>query len=182
MAAAAQTLVRPPALFVGRDAEIARLQALLPRVPFALICGVAGVGKSALAYRIAADWPGRQIHRRIAAGQTLGALCDDLRRECAASDVVPEAQDDAERLADLAQRLDDAVALVVLDDLHHLTRPDSEQLVDGLARLLRRGRVIATSRETLVRHADSPDRAELRLGGIDETSERALWHALDELY
>ena len=182
MAAANQTLVQPPTLFVGRDAEIARLQALLPRVPVALICGVAGVGKSALAYRIAADWRGRQIHRRIAARQTLGALCDDLRRECAASDVVPEAHDDAERLADLARRLDDTVSLVVLDDLHHLARPDAEELVDGLARLLRRGRVIATSREALVRRADGPDCAELRLAGIDEASERALWSALDELY
>lgn len=177
-----QPPVRPPALFVGREAEIARVQALLQKVPVVVICGVAGVGKSALAYRIAAAWPGPRIHRRIAAGQPLGALCDDLRRECAATGDLPEALDDPERLSALAARLDEAGTLVVLDDLHHLQRNEAEQLVGGLAQLLRKGRVIVTGRETLVRRADGPDRAEVRLGGIDEASARELWRALDELY
>ena len=55
----------PPAVFVGRDAELTRLALGVQRVSVALICGVAGVGKSSLASAFAATWPGPIAYCRV---------------------------------------------------------------------------------------------------------------------
>src|SRR5262249_32832309 len=112
--------------------------------------------------------------------QELAALVDDLRRQLAEGPV-REGSSDGERLDGLAEQLDRAAALCVIDDLHQLDRPSRCALLNGLGQTLRRGRVIATSRE-LVGMGDGSDRFELCLDGLDVATARSLWAALDDLY
>ena len=51
----------PPAVFQGREEELARLELLHDRLRIGLIYGVAGVGKSALAYAAACRWEHRVV-------------------------------------------------------------------------------------------------------------------------
>src|SRR5437899_3158383 len=122
----------PAATFVGRQPELDRLEGALARVPIALVYGVAGVGKSALAYVLAARFGGPVAYRRATGAEPMSALVDDLRRQLARGPV-PEAENDEQRLADLCERLDDAGALVVLDDLHRIAPEARQELVCALA-------------------------------------------------
>ncbi len=169
-----------PAVFVGREAELARLTGGLARVAVALVVGVAGVGKSGLAYAFAARRGGQSLHRKLRR-EPLGALLDDLRR-LTAGGPVPELRSDAERLEDLAYRLDEGDCLLVLDDLERLAGDDRAALVAGLAVALRRGRAIVTSRELVPVRPGDADRIDVHLAGLGEAGSRALWEALDELY
>src|SRR5882724_4066120 len=136
----------PSAIFVGRDEPLRRIEQALVRVPVAVICGVAGIGKSTLAFSLAERWANTVVYQRISDGEPLAQLIDDVRRTLARGPV-PELGDDAERMADLAERLDDAHALLVIDDLHRLDPGHRRRLVHGIGHLLRRGRLIVTTRE-----------------------------------
>ncbi|HJZ87004.1 MAG TPA: AAA family ATPase, partial [Polyangia bacterium] len=171
----------PPAVFVGRERELDRLAAMLERVPVAIIGGVAGIGKSALAYAMAARWPSATVHTRVAPEEPLASVLDDLRRRLAGG-AVPEAGSDDERLDDLAARLEATGALCLLDDLHHLNADARIALVQGLGQRLRRGRVVATSRERLLVQTLDTDRGELELRGLEVGAARMLWEELDRLY
>jgi tetratricopeptide (TPR) repeat protein len=168
-------------VFVGREPERAQLLAMLSRVQIALVYGVPGVGKSSLAHAVAADWPGRVVYYRVGSDETLAALVDDMRRQLARGPV-DEAESEEERLADLARSLDHHAALMVLDDVHRLRDAAGAALFVTLGRLLREGRLLATSRELLRFGADAPDRFEMRLSGIGEEAARSLWTTLDVLY
>jgi len=89
----------------------------LERVSVALVCGVAGVGKSSLASAFAAGWPGPVAYCRTAAEPSLAVLCEDALRQLGASGAV--------ELAAVAAALDERGALWVLDDLHRLVLADS---------------------------------------------------------
>ncbi|MDB4967805.1 MAG: hypothetical protein JWN44_3494 [Myxococcales bacterium] len=173
-------LPAPPALFLGRDAERRRLLAQLGRVPVACVSGVAGVGKTALAYAVAADWPAPAVYRRAQAGEPLASLLDDARRALAGG-AVRERDSDDERLDELAHALDADGALLIVDDLHLVADADRDALLSALGAQLRRGRLLVTSRERLVSRRGA-DRVELRLEGLDEANARALWASLDNLY
>lgn len=174
--------VPPPSpIWVGRQPELDRLEKMLAQLPVALVYGVGGVGKSALVYALAARFQGPVVYDSVAPGEPLAALVDDVRRQLARG-AVPEARDDEERLLDLAQQLDGRGALWVLDDLHRLDAASRIRLVDVLGRELRGGRFVATSRELVPMLGGTADRFELRLGGLDEPSARALWTHLDTLY
>ena len=95
---------RPSALFVGRDAELARLRDKLEQVPIAVIYGVAGIGKSTLACALAASWHGPVAYRKAGDEEPVAALLDDVRRQLAGGPVSEAATDD-ERLEDLVQRM-----------------------------------------------------------------------------
>lgn len=167
---------RPPTLFVGRDRERGLLERGLARVPVAVVCGLAGVGKSSLAYAVAARWPGPTVH--AVAGRGLGALVDELRRRTGGP--VAELRTDDERCAALAARLDDTGALAVVDDLHRLPPAEQPRLLAAIGTRLTRGRRIATSREWPAA-AQGYDRVEVHLGGLPARAARALWAALDQL-
>lgn len=170
----------PSAIFVGRDEQLQRVEQALVHVPVAVICGVPGIGKSTLAFAIAERWARPAVYQRITEGAPLARLIDDVRRAIARGPV-PEIDDDDERMAELAERLDDAHALLVIDDLHRLDLGHRLQLILGIGQLLHRGRLVVTTRER-PELGTAIDRLELRLTGLDEDSARALWAALDELY
>src|SRR4051794_28366712 len=109
----------PSAIFVGRDETLRRVEQALTRVPVVVICGVPGIGKSTLTFSIAACCGRPAIYCRITEGESLAGLVDDARRATARCPIA-EIDDDDERMADLAERLDQTHALLIVDDLHHL--------------------------------------------------------------
>jgi tetratricopeptide (TPR) repeat protein len=168
-----------PTLFVGRVAELGRLHDAFSRVPVGLICGVAGVGKSALATAFAADWPGPVVRTELATD--LAELADDACRLLGMR-VAPDAVPVEGRLRELAARLDEVAGLLVVDDLHRLAPAERRLLFRVLGQALRRGRVLVTSRERIGVDAGGPDHAELRLDGLDDSDARRLWRLLDGMY
>jgi DNA-binding response OmpR family regulator len=180
--ASARTAHAPLAspVFVGRAEERERLLRMLAVVRVALVYGVPGVGKTALALSAAQGWQGPVMLYKAAVGP-VSVLADDLRRRLAHGPV-REAESDEERLLALAERLDAESALCVIDDLHRLEPSARATLVRCFAERLREGRVIATSRELVPVTPDGPDRFELRLSALDADDARALWARLDELY
>ncbi len=175
------SIPRATLVFVGREAELPRLEQSIASVPVSLLYGVAGVGKSALAYVAAARWNGTVAYRQIVEGESLNIAVDGARRALTHEPVV-ETLDADERIADLAEVLNRTSGMLVLDDLHRLALEDRRNLIGALCRLLRTGRLLATSRERIARDADSHDRFELRLSGLDVAAGRSLWMALDDLY
>ncbi|MGZ3428965.1 MAG: AAA family ATPase, partial [Polyangia bacterium] len=91
------------AVFVGRAAELARLDEMVAQVPATIVVGVPGVGKSALAHAFAARWPGTVVRQRVT-GAPPSALLDDVRRQLC-HEPVEELSSDEERTADIARRL-----------------------------------------------------------------------------
>lgn len=187
---------RPPAIFVGRERELAQLERGLARVPVAVICGLAGVGKSSLAYAVAAAWPGPSLHAHAGRGPRadeparprepdarrrappLAALLDELLRRAGAA--VDELVGDDERAAALARALDEQAGLAVIDDLERLPVADQARLLAAVGARLTRGRLVVTSREWPAA-AQGYDRVEVHLGGLPSRAARALWSALDAL-
>ncbi|MBN8233260.1 winged helix-turn-helix domain-containing protein [Corallococcus macrosporus] len=171
----------PPAVFVGRAQEVRRLGDVLKRVHTGVVYGLPGAGKSALVAAVAAKHRGPVVHRRVRPGDTLDTVVDDVRRLLSDAPVA-QALSDASRLEALAGELEARRALCVLDDLHVLGPPERAALVEDLGGRLRQGTLLATSRESVPRHAASPDRVELRLEGLTEEAARELWRELDALY
>ncbi|WP_375754437.1 winged helix-turn-helix domain-containing protein [Corallococcus exercitus] len=171
----------PPAVFVGRAQEVRRLGDMLKRVHTGVVYGLPGAGKSALVAAVAARHRGPVVHRRVRPGDTLDTVVDDVRRLLCDAPVA-QALSDASRLEALAGELEARRALCVLDDLHVLGPPERAALVEDLGGRLRQGTLLATSRESVPRHAASPDRVELRLEGLAEEAARELWRELDALY
>src|SRR6266849_3650296 len=94
----------PPPLFIGRQAEIERVEEMLARVEVAIIYGVGGVGKSALAYAVAARWKGKIVHHGVAPDQPVAAQVDNIRRQLAGGPV-PEITRERDRIMHLAAKL-----------------------------------------------------------------------------
>lgn len=168
-------------MFVGREDAIRRAVAGLERVPLAVLCGRPGVGKSSLAYTIAGTWP-HPVHHVAARPEVgVGPLLDDVRRRLARGSI-HQAADDEERFADVAARLDEQQALLVIDDVHALSAERREETVFGVARLLTRGRLIVTSRERLEAGPPAPDHLVVQVEDLTIDDARALWLTLDELH
>jgi hypothetical protein len=172
---------QPPAVFVGRDRELARLEAGLARAPVALIYGVAGVGKSALACAYAARWSGCVTYHRAREGDGPEDAALAIARRLAIDPPPGRVRLD-EALAAIGDRLDENAALLVLDDLHCFAPAERAGFLLSISEALVNARVIATSRERIGTPAEGPERLEIHLGGLDEPSARAAWSALDELY
>lgn len=170
----------PPALFIGRAGELRALVSGLGRVPVGLVYGVGGIGKSALAYAAAASWRHPVVYRRISDDDRVLAVVDDLRRSLAAGAII-DIRDPARALEALALAVEASSALLLVDDLHLLPPGEGARLVEQLGRALRRGRLLATSRERLPR-SDGIDRIELTLKSLDREPASALWRSLDSLY
>jgi DNA-binding response OmpR family regulator len=145
-----------------------------------MIYGVAGVGKSSLAYSVAARWAGPVVHHRALQDEPIEAVIDDARRQLGGGQVQDLASEE-ERLYDLAERLDTAGSLLVVDDIHRLSQAARSALLDRFVGLLRRGRCLFTSRELWARQS-GPDRFELKLFGLERESAEKLWTALNDLY
>lgn len=188
-AARPSLLPSTPAVFVGRERELARLEARLcapaGRVSVGVIDGVPGVGKSALAFAFAALHAERRPeapHVLYASVRSLPveAFVDELRR-LASPRPLQESLDVSERIRDLAARLDEARGVLVVDDLHELPAADRDRWVGLLAAHVRVSTVVATSRERCKPHGGG-DYVEAHLGGLDEAAQAELWARLDDLY
>src|SRR4051812_4703491 len=101
----------PSAIFVGRNEQLGRVVRALARIPVAVIYGVTGIGKSTLAFSVAERGGRGGVSRRMGADEPLSMLVDDVRRALARGPV-PELGEEA-CMVDLAERLDDAHALLV---------------------------------------------------------------------
>ncbi len=168
----------PPALFVGRRREIDRVLRALERLPLAVLYGVPGSGKSALAYACGAAWSGPVVHAQIRQGGSLDSLVDEIGTSLGRRR--GERRGDEAQGVALADALEERGALLLLDDVDLLPPPAREALLGALGERLRRGRVVVTSRSRL----PSPqryDRLELPVAGLDEPSARRLWRGLDRL-
>jgi len=166
-------------VFVGRDLELARLAAALPKVRFALLVGLAGVGKTALVARFARTWDGPVIHRVVLSSQAGAELLDELRR--ALSTRTPNLVSDDERVHDLARLLDRDATLLVLEDADRLDG-NGKALLAELIGQLEAARVIATARTHVFPIGEGPERLQLVLEGLDRAAALELWGQLDLLY
>jgi len=166
-------------LFVGREVELARLATALPKVGFALLVGLPGVGKSALVARFAESWGGPVLRHRVLASQTGAELLDELRRALAQR--THNLVSDSERVADLARLLDVGGTLLVLDDADRLDGIGRALLADVIGRLAR-GKIVATARTHVFPVGEGEERLQLVLDGLGRSAASELWTQLDLLY
>ena len=166
--------------FVDRDAELAALRAWLASpAPLALVLGVPGIGKTALAARAASDWPGPVWYRKVYGfddartfASSLGDFLHRIDRPRLRS-YLASGRFDGDGLSAIL-REDLAGVLVVADDVH--ASPEAAGLLRLAADTGGTGKVLATARDrpdVLVGgRRDGP--AEVVLGGLDPAASRAL--------
>ena len=155
--------------FFGREAELAQIrEALDPdnRTWGALIDGPGGMGKTSLAVRAAYDCTPEEFKRIVFVSVKNRELDDDgvrelgvfvlpgflemlneLSRELGRADITKAAEDDRIRL--LLEALRDERALLILDNLESLPRPDRDRLFTFVKRLPQGCKAILTSRRRI---------------------------------
>jgi tetratricopeptide (TPR) repeat protein len=153
--------------FFGREDELAQIrEALDPenRTWGALIDGPGGMGKTSLAVRAAYDCTPAQFHRIVFVSVKNRELDDDgvrelgdflipgflemlneLARELSRADITKEPEDQRIRL--LHEALRDERALLILDNLESLPKPDRTRLFNFVKRLPPGCKALLTSRE-----------------------------------
>jgi predicted ATPase/DNA-binding CsgD family transcriptional regulator len=133
--------------FVDRRGDLAEVRRLLSTTRLVTLTGVAGVGKTRLALRVAAG-----LERAFAGGVWLVELAG-LRDGALVAHTVAQALGMAgdlgqEPLAPLAEFLKDRQSLLVLDNCEHVV-DSCAAVADTLLRTVPRLRILATSREAL---------------------------------
>jgi tetratricopeptide (TPR) repeat protein len=153
--------------FFGRETELAQIrEALDPenRTWGALIDGPGGMGKTSLAVRAAYDCTPDEFKRIVFVSVKNRELDDDgvrelgvfvlpgflemlneLSRELGRADITKAAEDERIRL--LLEALRDERALLILDNLESLPKPDRDRLFTFVKRLPQGCKAILTSRE-----------------------------------
>jgi len=127
--------VAASSLVIGRDAELARLESGLRIVPCAVILGLPGVGKSALARQLAMSWSQPVRVHHASEGGSLAGLVDDLRRELGIGAAQPLSSE-PDRFTDLADQLDRGAHLWLIEDADRIEGVD--RLLTALSAELRR--------------------------------------------
>ncbi len=164
----------PPAFFVGREAELARLEAVLERGHAALVAGPAGVGKSALVAQLVDRLaPERALFVSVGARDGSGVYRPLLRAlaqaiDLPAADVFASASTDEDRLTRAIDLADAAADVVVVEDLHH--DPEGARLAEAAAAHARRARWLFTGQAG----AEDDHLFTLRLGPLDAATAREL--------
>jgi predicted ATPase len=137
--------------FIGRQAEVERLDGLLADHRLVTISGMGGCGKTRIALEVAAD-----VSARFDGGTWLA----DLRSAADPDEIVQQvagaiglvgagASAGGRRLIDvIAEYIERAPTLVVLDNCEHLV-DDAADVADELLRSSRNLTILATSREAL---------------------------------
>jgi predicted ATPase/DNA-binding NarL/FixJ family response regulator len=132
--------------FVGREAELAEIARLLAATRMLTLTGPGGVGKTRLARQTAAaaaaDRSGGVVFVELDRLEDPGLVPGALLSALGAGEKPTESP-----LRTAARELEDAHALVVLDNCEHV-RDASAELAQGLLLDCRRVRVLATSRES----------------------------------
>ena len=166
--------------FVGRDAELASLRVWLASPgPLAILLGVAGIGKTALAARAAREFPGPVWYRKVYGfddartfASALGDFLQRIDRPRLRSYLMSGAFDGDGLAAILREDL--AGVLVVADDVH--VSPEATGLLRVAVDPGGHGKVLATARERpevlMGIRGDGP--MEIVLGGLDAAASRAL--------
>jgi predicted ATPase len=135
------------ASFIGRDREIAEVARLLPAARLMTLTGFAGVGKTRLALRVAADLVPHYPNGVWVA--ELGALSDPALVPKAVATALDVPEQPGRALAEtLKTYLRTKTLLLILDNCEHLVSACAE-LADGLLRTCPTLRILATSREPL---------------------------------
>jgi predicted ATPase/DNA-binding CsgD family transcriptional regulator len=136
-----------PTPFVGRRGEVAALRRQLRQVRVLTLIGAPGVGKTRLALRAVEEWP-RDQGDELCFVDLLpltdpGLLAAEVARSLGLGDASTRWDMDG-----LAQHIDDARLLLLLDNGEHLLDACAV-LVDSLIRACPNLRVLTTSREAL---------------------------------
>ena len=165
--------------FVGRQEEVAALRAWLSSpAPLALVVGVAGIGKTSLATRVASESTGPVWYRKMYgfedARTFAAALGEFLQRtdRPRLRNYLASGGFDAIGLIAIF-REDLAGVLIVADDVH--VSPEAAGLLRLAVDAGGTGKVLATARErpiALVSGTHAP--VEVTLGGLDPDASRAL--------
>jgi DNA-binding SARP family transcriptional activator len=143
-------LPAPVTSFVGREREIAHIDALLERSRLVTLIGPGGAGKTRLAREAVAGWVDRvadgvwlvELAPVTAEGEIVPAILGALGvREAAISERPLAARDTLERLVDI---LAEREAIVVLDNCEHLIAAVAE-LAETLLAAAPRLRILATA-------------------------------------
>ena len=164
----------PPPLFVGREDGLQRLEAALERAPLALVCGPAGIGKSALVAQwvhTAAPTRGdRVIYLRQLPGQPNTQLVYSLLRTLRQAEAV---EDRETLIADLDVAFEEILSLaeagawwVVLDDVRQ-DQDEGGQLLTTLSTYASQSRWIAISESPPPGHANLAGQV-VQLGGLSD--------------
>jgi predicted ATPase/DNA-binding winged helix-turn-helix (wHTH) protein len=133
---------------LGRDADIDRLAADLPRLRFVSLVGTGGIGKTALADAVAARLASQEGFRlcRI----DLAALAEGVAAAAALARAAGlHREDGAEPLGKLAQHWESLPVLVVLDHCEYRLQ-EAAALAEALLRRMPQVVLLACSREPLL--------------------------------
>src|SRR5262245_3046326 len=173
--------VTVPAVFVGRTADLERVELSSHHVRLVVIYGVGGIGKTAFmmkaARRIVALVGGRLVYHDCRQGESpatlMHALFEQLDGEHAA---------DGNLFGAVLRHAATSPLVLCLDNAH---RPTDPGFCEALALLASRGApvwVLAAARESLPFTATEIDHVVVRLGGLSPDESRALWQLLEQLY
>ncbi|MCC6620915.1 MAG: AAA family ATPase [Deltaproteobacteria bacterium] len=174
-------------IFVGREAERARLAELLTIAPVTVVWGLGGLGKTSLVLRAVHERLGGDTSRALfvslsAADASPRVAVDVLRALCTAEGIravdwqalLGDEQALVETAIDLAER---GPYIIVMDDLQHAEATSTVALLRTVNRYARASRWVATSR------VDWPvpelDGQRLQLGTMSEASLVELARRLD---
>ncbi len=150
-------LPNPPPIFVGRENEAACLRDAIERCPATVVCGIGGLGKTALVNHTMRRFFGAETARtmmiRLLPGQSAKGSLSEIVRALAAVSGVDEIEwsrlqaDSDVMIAAAIDLAEDGDVWVVLDDAHHCEASTLGALLGSVARYARKARWIATSRE-----------------------------------
>jgi hypothetical protein len=174
--------VSAPAVFVGRTAELERVDLASRHVRLVAIYGVGGIGKTAFmmkaAHAIAARANAKLVHHDCRAGESpatlLRAIVDGIATSAPA--------DDHGLFGALLHHATTTPIVLCLDNAH---RPTDSGFYEAITSLASRGAplwVIVASRESLPFATTEIDHVVVRLSGLSADETRALWEQLEQLY
>jgi MoxR-like ATPase len=167
--------------FVGRERELERAAGWLVTAPVLFICGVPGIGKTELAYRVARALRELPAFRRAptliarlrgttSSAEVLASLCRELRPRARRGSPT----DGESALRCLAQALNETPHVVILDGVENLDDEAAALLLDGLSRHQRASRILVTSRRAPHAHLGAAPIPVIHLDPLDDASAMRL--------
>lgn len=137
-----------PSVFVGREAELAQLRAIIERSRVAVLSGPGGIGKTALASRFVhrESDAQRAVFVRCVRGETLTSVLESMLTACLGEVPKGAVCTAAERFSSLLSVIERDARWCVVDNCDELELDEEAQLSALFARFVQRGTVLLTSR------------------------------------